>query len=123
MPKLTDDRMLSCSQLPAIMGHSKWSQPNDVLEYAVKAINGEDPRTDAGEAADWGNKLEPAILAEMARRLGIDKWHSPDRAFKHPTLPLGAPTPSRNPWKEQLFITILVLAFMSLTGILLFLMG
>jgi predicted phage-related endonuclease len=90
MPKLTDDRMLSCSQLPAIMGHSKWSQPNDVLEYAVKAINGEDPRTDAGEAADWGNKLEPAILAEMARRLGIDKWHSPDRAFKHPTLPLGA---------------------------------
>jgi predicted phage-related endonuclease len=90
MPKLTDDRMLSCSQLPAIMGHSKWSKPNDVLEYAVKAINGEDPRTDAGEAASWGNALEPAILAEMGRRLQIYKWHSPDRAFKHPTLPLGA---------------------------------
>jgi predicted phage-related endonuclease len=82
--------MLSCSQLPAIMGHSKWSKPNDVLEYAIKAINGEDPRTDAGEAADWGNALEPAILAEMAKRLGINKWHSPDRAFKHETLPLGA---------------------------------
>ena len=90
MPKLTDDRMLSCSQLPGLMGHSKWSKPNDVLEYAVKAINGEDPRTDAGEAASWGNALEPAILAEMSKRLGIDKWHSPDRAFKHPTLPLGA---------------------------------
>lgn len=82
--------MLSCSQLPGLMGHSKWSKPNDVLEYAVKAINGEDPRTDAGEAASWGNALEPAILAEMSKRLGIDKWHSPDRAFKHPTLPLGA---------------------------------
>jgi predicted phage-related endonuclease len=120
MPKLTDDRMLSCSQLPGLMGHSKWSKPNDVLEYAVKAINGEDPRTDAGEAASWGNALEPAILAEMSKRLGIDKWHSPDRAFKHPTLPLGA---SADAIAGQLSITILVLAYMSLTGILLFLMA
>lgn len=90
MPKLTDDKMLSCSQLPAIMGHSKWSKPNDVLQFAITAINGHDPRTPAGEAADWGNALEPAILAEIAKRLGIDRWHSPDRAFQHKTLPLAA---------------------------------
>lgn len=90
MPKLTSDKMLSCSQLPAIMGHSKWSSPNDVLMFCIKSILGEDARTQAGEAADWGNALEPAIIAEMAKRLGIPHFEMPDKAFQHDTLALAA---------------------------------
>lgn len=88
MPKLTPDTMLSCSQLPALMGHSKFSNPNDILKYCVTAIDGEDPRTEAGEAADWGNLLEATILCEMASRLGLENWHSPTEAYYHDDIPL-----------------------------------
>jgi predicted phage-related endonuclease len=90
MPKLTRDDQLSCSQLPALMGYSKYATPNDVLEFCCKAINGDDPRTPAGEAADWGNLLEPTIIAEMAARLKLDRFTFPQEAFVHTTLPLGA---------------------------------
>ena len=90
MPKLTSDTMLSCSQLPAIMGHSKWASANDTLSFCMKAIQGEDPRTQAGEAADWGNALEETIINEMVKRLGLSDHQMPDRAFKHPELPLAA---------------------------------
>lgn len=90
MPKLTSDKMLSCSQLPSLFGVSPYSSPNDVLMFCIKSILGEDARTPAGEAADWGNALEPAIIAEMAKRLGIDRYEMPDKAFQHPELALAA---------------------------------
>ena len=90
MPKLTSDTMLSCSQLPSLFGVSPYSTPNDVLTFCMKAMRGEDPRTQAGEAADWGNALEPAIIAEMAKRLGLKSYVMPDTAFTHPHLPLAA---------------------------------
>ena len=90
MPKLTSDTMLSCSQLPAIMGHSKWASANDTLSFCMKAIQGEDPRTPAGEAADWGNALEESIIKEMVKRLGLSEYTMPEEAFNHPTLPLAA---------------------------------
>ena len=90
MPKLTSDTMLSCSQLPAIMGHSKWATANDTLSFCMKAIQGEDPRTPAGEAADWGNALEESIIKEMVKRLGLETYTMPDVAFQHPELPLAA---------------------------------
>lgn len=90
MPKLTSDTMLSCSQLPAIMGHSKWASANDTLSFCMKSIQGEDARTPAGEAADWGNALEETIIAEMSKRLGLEDYTMPDRAFQHPELPLAA---------------------------------
>ena len=90
MPKLTSDKMLSCSQLPSLFGVSPYSSPNDVLMFCLKSILGEDARTQAGEAADWGNALEPAIIAEMAKRLGIDRYEMPDKAFQHSDLALGA---------------------------------
>jgi len=89
MPKLTSDQQLSCSQLPALFGVSRYSTPNDVLEFCCKAINGDDPRTPAGEAADWGNLLEPTIIAEMSARLKLDRFTFPQEAFQHPTLALG----------------------------------
>lgn len=90
MPKLTSDTMLSCSQLPSIMGHSKWATANDTLSFCMKAIQGEDPRTPAGEAADWGNALEESIIKEMVKRLGLSEYTMPEEAFNHPTLPLAA---------------------------------
>lgn len=82
MPKLTSDTMLSCSQLPALMGFSKWSKPNDVLQFCCTSMDGGDARTPAGEAADWGNLLESSILKEMANRLGLAGWYEPDTAYK-----------------------------------------
>jgi len=90
MPKLTSDTSLSCSQLPALMGVSKWSSPNDALKFCVTAIDGGDPRTEAGEAADWGNLLESTIIAEMAHRLGLERFTFPQEAFHHPTISLSA---------------------------------
>ena len=90
MPKLTSDTMLSCSQLPAIMGHSKWASANDTLSFCMKSIQGEDARTQAGEAADWGNALEESIIKEMVKRLGLQSYEMPEEAFNHPTLPLAA---------------------------------
>ena len=90
MPKLTSDTMLSCSQLPSIMGHSKWASANDTLSFCMKSIQGEDARTPAGEAADWGNALEESIIKEMVKRLGLEHYTMPEEAFLHPTLPLAA---------------------------------
>jgi hypothetical protein len=90
MPKLTSDISLSCSQLPSLFGVSPYSTPNDVLTFCLKALRGEDPRTKAGEAADWGNALEPAIIAEMSKRLGLKSYTMPDVAFQHPDFPLAA---------------------------------
>jgi predicted phage-related endonuclease len=90
MPKLTSDTMLSCSQLPAILGHSKWASANDTLNFCMKSIQGEYARTEAGEAANWGNALEESIIKEIAKRLGIDSYVMPDIAYKHPELPLAA---------------------------------
>jgi predicted phage-related endonuclease len=90
MPKLTSDTMLSCSQLPAIMGHSKWASANDTLSFCMKSIQGEDARTPAGEAADWGNALEESIIKEMVKRLGLEHYTMPEEAFNHPELPLAA---------------------------------
>jgi predicted phage-related endonuclease len=90
MPKLTPDTQLSCSQLPALMGYSPYSKPNDVLRTLMDARRGEDVRYQAGEAADWGNALEDRILQEAARRLGLKSWFTPEVAYPHDDLPLAA---------------------------------
>lgn len=69
--KLTDDRCMSASRLPGLMGFSKYSTPNDELQFSINAIDGK-PRPDIGnEAMAWGNTLEPVILAQACERLGI----------------------------------------------------
>ena len=71
--KLTKDATMSCSRLPALLGLSPWSTPNDELRKSYNALNGvEAPAWEPGEAADMGNLLEPIILQEVGRRLGID---------------------------------------------------
>ena len=69
--KLTDDRKMSASRLPALMGFSKYSTPNDELQFSVNAIDGRERPDIGNEAMDWGNTLEPVILAKACDRLGI----------------------------------------------------
>ena len=85
--KLTDDRMMSASRLPGLMGYSKYSRPNDELQYSINAIDGK-PREDIGnEAMGWGNTLEPVVLTEACKRLGIAEFDVDIRKpFKIPDL-------------------------------------
>jgi len=60
--KLSDDAVMSCSRLPALLGVSGFSTPNDELRKSIAALDARakglpDPeRSAAGEAADWGNR-------------------------------------------------------------------
>lgn len=87
--KVTRDDQASASQLPAIMGLSKYASPNDALTAAINSIKGI-PREDIqNESMAWGNTFEPAILKEAAMRLGLDNLDiSHDQPYQHPTLPL-----------------------------------
>ena len=74
--KLTDDAVMSCSRLPALLGFSPWSSPNDELKSSLEARGYKFKTPTAGfsgnEAADHGNNLEGYILIEGARRLGLE---------------------------------------------------
>jgi hypothetical protein len=82
--KLTPDAVLSCSRLPAIMGLSPYSTPNDELAKSIDALNGKFATWQSNEAADFGNLIEPIILQEMVQRLQLD-------TFIAPTTPYAAP--------------------------------
>jgi predicted phage-related endonuclease len=87
--KLTNDKSMSASRLPALMGYSKYSTPNDELQYSFNAIDGRERPYIGSEAMNWGNTLEPVILAESAKRLGITKFDTDIRqANTHNCLPL-----------------------------------
>lgn len=87
--KLTDDREMSASRLPALMGFSKYSTPNDELQYSINAIDGKERPDIGNEAMAWGNTLEPVILAEACKRLGIERFNTEIRKpYRHESLPL-----------------------------------
>jgi len=69
--KLTDDKEMSASRLPGLMGFSKYSTPNDELQFSINAIDGKERPDIGNEAMGWGNTLEPVILIEAAKRLGL----------------------------------------------------
>lgn len=81
--KLTDDREMSASRLPGLMGFSKYSTPNDELQFSINAIDGKERPDIGNEAMGWGNTLEPVILAEAAKRLGIEGNYQITEPYKH----------------------------------------
>jgi predicted phage-related endonuclease len=81
--KLTDDREMSASRLPGLMGFSKYSTPNDELQYSINAIDGKERPDIGNEAMGWGNTLEPVILSEACVRLGITGDFNIDKPYKH----------------------------------------
>ena len=87
--KLTDDKSMSASRLPGLLGFSKYSTPNDELQFSINAIDGKERPDIGNEAMGWGNTLEPVILSEAAKRLGITKFDTDIRkAFTHDSIPL-----------------------------------
>ena len=86
--KLTDDRMMSASRLPGLMGFSKYSNPNDELQFSINAIDGKERPDIGNEAMAWGNTLEPVVLAEACHRLGIAGKFDITVPYSHENLPL-----------------------------------
>jgi len=87
--KLTDDKQMSASRLPGLLGFSKYSTPNDELQFSINAIDGKERPDIGNEAMGWGNTLEPVILSEAAKRLGITQFDTEIRkAFTHDLIPL-----------------------------------
>ena len=87
--KLTSDKHMSASRLPGLLGFSKYSTPNDELQFSINAIDGKERPDIGNEAMGWGNTLEPVILSEAAKRLGITKFDTDIRkAFTHDSIPL-----------------------------------
>jgi len=82
--KLTDDREMSASRLPGLMGFSKYSSPNDELQFSINAIDGKERPDIGNEAMGWGNTLEPVILTEAAKRLSIEQFDTQiGQAYTH----------------------------------------
>ena len=69
--KITNDILPSGSRIPSIMGVSPFRTPNDELAASIDAMEGKPRPPFNVEAADWGNTLEPIIIEEAAKRLGI----------------------------------------------------
>jgi predicted phage-related endonuclease len=87
--KVTPNTILSASRLPAVMGMSKYRTANDELQVSIGAIGGKTPPDISNESMDWGNQLEPVILAETAKRLELsDLQIVHEKPYFHETLPL-----------------------------------
>ncbi len=87
--KLTDDREMSASRLPGLMGFSKYSTPNDELQFSINAIDGKERPDIGNEAMAWGNTLEPVILTQAAQRLGLESFDvNITTPYTHPDIAL-----------------------------------
>jgi len=87
--KLTDDRSMSASRLPGLLGFSKYSTPNDELQYSLSAIDGKERPDIGNEAMGWGNTLEPVILTQAAARLGLVEFDTEiNQAYSHDSVPI-----------------------------------
>ena len=87
--KLTDDKEMSASRLPGLMGYSKYSTPNDELQFSINAIDGKERPDIGNEAMGWGNTLEPVGLIESAKRLKVAEFDTQiGQAYKHPDIAL-----------------------------------
>ena len=109
--KITDDAKMSCSRLPALMGKSNWSTPNDELRKSIRANDGE-KRSDfaPSEQAHWGNVHEGAILNEMVNRLHNhqrvrDAEFEITEPLRHPTVPLEGSLDGRADGNDLMFRT------------------
>ena len=89
--KVTDDKQMSVSRLPALLGHSPYSSRNEELQYSRDAIAGTLEPWAGNEATGWGNTLEPVCIKIAGERLGVDRLVTEiTEPYIHPELPLQA---------------------------------
>ena len=88
--KLTRDDIVTASRVPALMGLSPYTTPNELLSEAIEAAAGNPlERFAQNEAMRFGDLLEPTILREAAYRLDLeDVVTDINEAVYHPDLPL-----------------------------------
>lgn len=90
--KLTPDNMLSASRIAQLEGQSPYATQNELLAEFINRDAGKEPEPwEGNELTRWGDIHEPAIIAEVSRRLGlVDVQDDFDQAFFHDKLPLAA---------------------------------
>lgn len=74
--KITSNEFLSGSQIAALMGDSKFTTPNTLLTdiLAERKVEGfVVTRVEQNEAMEFGDLIEPVVIAKTADRLEIDK--------------------------------------------------
>ena len=86
--KLTPNDQLSASEVPVLMGASRFKTVNELLKEKMDVINGIEPPFQSNESMDWGNRLEAMILNESAVRLGLgNPKTNHDKPYQHQALP------------------------------------
>lgn len=60
-------KFIGASEIAAVMGLSRWKTPLSL--WAEKT--GKIPRSEAGEAAEWGNRLESVVSQKFAEKNGM----------------------------------------------------
>ena len=90
--KLTPNDIVSASRVPALLNASPYETPNDVMKSCNAARDGQPlPGIDQNEAMAWGDTLEPVILAEASKRLGLKHTRFDyQKAFFHGDISLAA---------------------------------
>lgn len=71
-------RGIGGSDVPGILGLSRWASPLSVYMDKLGELTDSDP----GEAAEWGNLLEPVVADKWSRDSGIATW--PVGTVAHP---------------------------------------
>lgn len=69
--KVTPNDQLSASEVPVLMGASKFMTVNELLKQKMDVISGIEPPFNENESMFWGNTLETTILNESCARLGL----------------------------------------------------
>ena len=69
--KVTPNDQLSASEVPVLMGASKFMTVNELLKQKMDVISGIEPPHISNESMFWGNTLETTILNESCARLGL----------------------------------------------------
>ena len=86
--KLTPNDQLSASEMPVLMGASRFMTVNELLKQKMDVIHGIEPPFQSNESMDWGNRLEAMILNEASVRLGLgNPKTNHDKPYQHQTLP------------------------------------
>ena len=87
--KVTPNDQLSASEIPVLMGASKYKTVNELLKEKIDVLNGIERPFTSNESMEWGNTLETTILNQACVRLGLGNPKTThEKAYFHKSLPL-----------------------------------
>ena len=105
--KLTPNDMASASMTPVLLlKEHPYKTKNEELKEKFEAMQGIDPAFQGNEATGWGDRLEPVVLEEAAKRLRlVDYDCNINTAKHHPELPLAASLDGAGEGSGQTIVT------------------